>query len=139
MQECAMVPRTVTEKRCNKNCQVTIGHGRKMKGLLLPLAAKAVVAKAVVAKAAVAGAVVAKAAAMTPSVVSAALAFISKLLRIFVPIVLLAFDSRLCSCPPKVINNHPLQLCHRSGAVLNEVSPICMCLARKAQRLPALG
>jgi hypothetical protein len=68
-----MVPKTVTEKRCNKNCQVTIGHGRKMKGLLLPLAAKAVVAKAVVAKAAVAGAVVAKAAAMAPSVVRAAL------------------------------------------------------------------
>jgi hypothetical protein len=70
-----VVPKTVTEKRCNKNCQVTvpmIGHGRKLKGLLLPLAAKAVVAKAVVTKAAVAGAVVAKAAAMTPSVVSAA-------------------------------------------------------------------
>jgi hypothetical protein len=71
-----VVPKTVTEKRCNKNCQVTvpmIGHGRKLKGLLLPLAAKAVVAKAVVAKAAVAGAVVAKAAAMTPSVVSTVL------------------------------------------------------------------
>ncbi|WIA42439.1 hypothetical protein OEZ86_008436 [Tetradesmus obliquus] len=68
-KECAMVPKTVSEKRCSKNCQVSLpGHGRKMKGLLLPLAAKAVVAKAVVAKAAVAGAVVAKAAAMVPSV-----------------------------------------------------------------------
>jgi hypothetical protein len=94
-----MVPKTVTEKRCTKNCQVTIGHGRRMKGVLLPLAAKAVVAKAVVAKAAVAGAVVAKAAAMAPSVVSpAAQNYISKLLRRLVQHRLVAFAINLCCC-----------------------------------------
>lgn len=55
------MPRTTTQKQCSKDCQVTIGSGRKLKGVLVPLAAKALVAKAFVGKAIIAG-VAAKAA-----------------------------------------------------------------------------